>query len=229
MSLLTGCLHRTTNIMAERSTDSNIYRAQPQLGCRLLSLAPELRNRIYELAFDELSDGPVDLLNTKPPSRPLLLTCRAIHAEAGPIYKHAYRQYWSTNHFEHTWESDDSGREAMDSIKELTERDCDRMTHVKIVRTSGEGPMEEHTYLGGGMWKLVAMEHGSIAGGPCYDYLEDCRERVEGVQLPELSFRDLCQESSVSRNYREDDLDVLISRVSTVNSVPMKAMLLLLV
>ncbi|KAK0345521.1 hypothetical protein LTR02_000356 [Friedmanniomyces endolithicus] len=228
-------LAQNNHIMAESrelgagSTDSNIYRAQPQSGCRLLSLAPELRNSIYELVFDESSDSPVDLRKTKPPSKALLLTCRAIHAEACLIYKHVYRQYWSTNHFELNFPGLGSDRAARQSIKKLTERDCDHMAYVKIVETSKVGSTEEHTYLRNGMWKAVGMEHGSIACGPSYEYLQDCRERVEGVQLPEISIRYLGEKSWALRGYREDDLDVLTSRVSTMNSASIKAMLLLLV
>jgi len=128
--------------MAERrepgavSTNSNIHPAQPQSGCRLLLLAPELRNSIYELVFDESSDSPVDLRHTNPPSRALLLTCRAIHAETSLVYRHAYRQYWSTNDFELTLCRYRSEAVLM-SINKLAERDCDRMTYVKVVETFG--------------------------------------------------------------------------------------------
>ncbi|KAK0981247.1 hypothetical protein LTR54_015110 [Friedmanniomyces endolithicus] len=203
--------------------------AMQQPGCRLLSLAPELQNEIYDLAFNGLSDDPVDLLSTKPPSNALLLTCRAIYTASRLIYKHAYQQYWSTSHFEHTFPGLDSGKAARESIQKLTERDCDRMTHVKIVRTWSGGSTEEHTYLRNGIWKLVAMQRGSIACGPSYEYLQDCRERVEGAQLPDTSIEFFGEKGRALRGYREDDLDVLISRVSTMNSASTKAMLLLLV
>lgn len=65
--------------------------------CRLLTLPPELRNSIWELAFT--SPPSVDVLDTSPPSKSLLLACRQIYAEAKCLYNTQFRLYWSTTLF----------------------------------------------------------------------------------------------------------------------------------
>lgn len=61
------------------------------------SLPAELRNCIWELAFT--SPSSVDFLNTGPPSKSLLLTCRQVHSEAKGLYNAGFRAYWSTTLF----------------------------------------------------------------------------------------------------------------------------------
>ncbi|KAK4619634.1 hypothetical protein CLAFUW4_11004 [Fulvia fulva] len=67
------------------------------------SLAAELRNEIYELAFTSDTgpslDSTIDLRDTSPPSKALLLVCRKFHNEAYQIYREAYRSYWREQHF----------------------------------------------------------------------------------------------------------------------------------
>lgn len=69
--------------------------------CRLLTIAPELRNKIYELAFtgDDASGKMVDPFEASPPSKNLLLACRQTYEEARGIQRTAYRAYWSTTRF----------------------------------------------------------------------------------------------------------------------------------
>ena len=202
--------------MAERrelgavSKDSNIHPAQPQTGCRLLSLAPELRNSIYELVFDESSDSPVDLRKTKPPSKALLLTCRAIHAQTTLVYRLAYRQYWSTNSFELTIPSNISSgglQAALDCVKKLADQDCDRMAHVRFV-----GDFAERTYLGGGVWIRIRPERDHQ---PRYMYYQDVGDSGEGGER----FGDR------GRVWQDTDLSNLTSRVSTLAPVSMKVTL----
>ena len=72
-------------------TDSN--------SCHLLKLPPELRNRIYELAFIADTCDKIDLLNANTPSNALLITCREIYSEARSMYKYAYRSLWTLSAF----------------------------------------------------------------------------------------------------------------------------------
>ena len=60
----------------------------PQQECRLLSLAPEIRNRIYRyvLVEDEDSDIIIDSDHALPAHPSLLHTCRQIRHEASEIY-----------------------------------------------------------------------------------------------------------------------------------------------
>lgn len=63
-------------------------------------LPAELRNNIHELSFTSVKDDEgVDLLESKPPSNALLLTCQQANAEARELYNEAYRKYWSSTKF----------------------------------------------------------------------------------------------------------------------------------
>jgi len=64
-----------------------------------MTLPPELRNNIYELAFS--SDHYIEaiLLEDEPPSKSLLLTCREIYNEARIMHRKAYRDFWTASEF----------------------------------------------------------------------------------------------------------------------------------
>ena len=66
----------------------------------LQTLPAELRNHIYELAFTSDQEEPIHLCKAAPPSEALQLTCHQVYNEASQIYRAAYRQYWSSSHFE---------------------------------------------------------------------------------------------------------------------------------
>lgn len=71
--------------------------------CFFLDRLPaELRNGIYELAFEtRRKDGnPTNLRRPKPPSKALLLSCRQVHQEARGLYLEAYKRYWEEGPFE---------------------------------------------------------------------------------------------------------------------------------
>ncbi|KAK4950917.1 hypothetical protein LTR10_010910 [Elasticomyces elasticus] len=73
-----------------------------------LTIPPEIRNDIYERAFDQIwtagtnyaeTGDTVDLMKAVPPSKAPLLACRQMFDEAKGLYKTAYRAYWSEVHF----------------------------------------------------------------------------------------------------------------------------------
>ncbi|KAK4895287.1 hypothetical protein LTR27_006630 [Elasticomyces elasticus] len=65
----------------------------------LLTIPPEMRNVIYELVFSIHQRGLVDLLDSAPPSKSILFTCREIYTEAAKMHKHAYQDYWRSTPF----------------------------------------------------------------------------------------------------------------------------------
>ncbi|KAK5678575.1 hypothetical protein LTS10_009019 [Elasticomyces elasticus] len=65
----------------------------------LLAIPPEIRNFIYELVFSIHRRGLVDLLDSAPPSKSILFTCREIYTEAAKMHKHAYQDYWRNTPF----------------------------------------------------------------------------------------------------------------------------------
>ncbi|KAK5719215.1 hypothetical protein LTR15_007738 [Elasticomyces elasticus] len=68
--------------------------------CKLLSIAPELRNTIYEMVFWPASFRErTDLLTATPPSKEIRLTCRRVNEEARGLYYTAYRSYWTETSF----------------------------------------------------------------------------------------------------------------------------------
>ncbi|KAK5678576.1 hypothetical protein LTS10_009020 [Elasticomyces elasticus] len=70
-------------------------KAQPPT---LLTIAPELRNSIYELVF-AADAGPVKLLEASPPEKALLQVCRKTQDEAAGLYVAAFRSYWRNTIF----------------------------------------------------------------------------------------------------------------------------------
>lgn len=67
----------------------------------LLNLPAELREQVYHLAFSPLyrREQPINLLDTRPPTKDLLLVCKQIYREASTIYWTTYRQYWLESTF----------------------------------------------------------------------------------------------------------------------------------
>ncbi|KAK4950924.1 hypothetical protein LTR10_010917 [Elasticomyces elasticus] len=65
---------------------------------KLLTIAPELRNNIYELVFTPKT-GPVDVRHVKPPSAALVKTCRQACKEALQLYLSSKRRYWQDTTF----------------------------------------------------------------------------------------------------------------------------------
>lgn len=79
----------------------NAKEAATQQDCRLLNIAPELRNKIYEYAFARTdSEAIVDLEHAEWPAKHLLLSCQQIYHEAKGIYQDAYRRYFTDTRFQ---------------------------------------------------------------------------------------------------------------------------------
>lgn len=72
------------------STSANNQQKSP-----FFKLPPELRNRIYSLAFSSPTnkDGSIDLKHAYPPPKDILMTCQRIYNECRGIQKTAYREY----------------------------------------------------------------------------------------------------------------------------------------
>lgn len=66
---------------------------------RLLSVPPEIRNRIYGFVFQCDPRQKVDLREANPPAKDLLLTCRQVYQEARLMQREAYRKYWTGTNF----------------------------------------------------------------------------------------------------------------------------------
>ena len=65
----------------------------------LLSLPPELRNRIYDLVFHKERGNNDRLAHAGSPSKALLLTCRQVFREARHMYAVSRRRYWAWTSF----------------------------------------------------------------------------------------------------------------------------------
>ncbi|KAK5744146.1 hypothetical protein LTR17_002176 [Elasticomyces elasticus] len=65
----------------------------------LLTIPPEMRNVIYELVFSVHRHGLVDLIDSAPPSKSILFTCREIYTEAAKMHMHTYEDYWRSTPF----------------------------------------------------------------------------------------------------------------------------------
>lgn len=65
--------------------------------CPLFRLPAELRNYIYELTF--ATPPTIDFIEACPPSKALVVTCRAIRDETAKMYQAMYRKYWKESTF----------------------------------------------------------------------------------------------------------------------------------
>ncbi|KAK3623563.1 hypothetical protein LTR56_021526 [Elasticomyces elasticus] len=83
-------------ITAVSAADCHVATSQTST---LLTIPPEMRNVIYELVFSVDRRGLVDLIDSAPPSKSILLTCREIYTEAAKMHKHAYQDYWRSTPF----------------------------------------------------------------------------------------------------------------------------------
>ena len=98
-----------------------------QTVCRLLSLPPELRNRIYSYALEpEVSE--TWLLEAKKSNKDLLLTCKQIHIEASKMYTKAYRDFFTKTTF--TVSVDDP--EDIAELDWIEESDLEHITQIEI-------------------------------------------------------------------------------------------------
>ncbi|KAK5678600.1 hypothetical protein LTS10_009044 [Elasticomyces elasticus] len=162
-----------------------------QPSCLLLSIAAELRNQIYELVFNEESDGPVELFKAQPPSNALLLACHAIYSEAALVYAHAYRKYWTKTAFMLTYRGQPS-RSVIDAISTFREEDCHGISNIAIKQYTGHihgiSRVRLWTYIGDGFWKRVVHEKtdGQRCGLTFYDrwhYIPEISELVRHLEI----------------------------------------------
>ncbi|KAK5121165.1 hypothetical protein LTR85_005649 [Meristemomyces frigidus] len=102
--------------------------------CRFLKLPPELRNRIYELAFTtEAEEGTnINLLDAAGPTKALLLTCRQIHSEAVGFHKQAYRRYWTTSKFTLSTLNFSPRAELVSALNKLSHVDVEQIKHLLV-------------------------------------------------------------------------------------------------
>ncbi|KAK3620365.1 hypothetical protein LTR56_023451 [Elasticomyces elasticus] len=100
--------------------------------CALLSLSPEMRNKIYEFAFT--SNAPaVDFFKPTPPTKALLLSCKQIWQEAKGLHKAAYRTYYEST----TFVIEHSEVEKTTYDMPCTDEDLSHMRHVALLTTAG--------------------------------------------------------------------------------------------
>lgn len=110
--------------------------------CHLLTLPPELRNRIYHMVFERTSRR-AEILKTDPPRKDIMLACRQIYDEARLMHQQAYRVYWRTTIFTMTLPSFVQGGvtnsaevELRAAIARLREDDIRHVSTVRGVRAS---------------------------------------------------------------------------------------------
>ncbi|KAK4626505.1 hypothetical protein CLAFUW4_04989 [Fulvia fulva] len=113
----------------------------------LFKLPAELRNEIYGLVFtSEYRDADaVNLLTATPPPKNLLLTCKAIHSEAGKLYKTCYQSFWSETHFVLFQRSGYSIQKAQ--MKSLGALDAIGLDHIRDLRVLWHGDTDSFHQL----------------------------------------------------------------------------------
>jgi hypothetical protein len=129
---------------------------------RILDLAPELRNKIYEFAFTTPAETgeDIDLFTSlgSMPSTSLLLACRQIHYEATGIYKESCHRYWTTGNF--IVNRDVADAEAVDldllpsmdrQLRSVPTAGLELISNLAVFRRS-RGEWYKFTYDGNSVW-----------------------------------------------------------------------------
>ena len=112
----------------------------------LLTLPPELRNSIWEMAFTSNSMGSpvchhanVDLLDAQGPDKALLLTCRQTYKESRGMYALARSRFWQETRFSLRC-GDSTGLKAFaefcDRLDAVDEEAVGRINHLTICRSN---------------------------------------------------------------------------------------------
>jgi len=113
---------------------------------RLLELPPELRNRLYELAFTTDDHGvSIPLFGTAGPSKALLTTCRQVYSEAHSTHKQAFRKHWKNSSFVCDLRS---GKATVEKLYALSSMNVDEITDLCVLY---HGVMNDTTVR----WRLV--------------------------------------------------------------------------
>ncbi|KAK4624450.1 hypothetical protein CLAFUW4_05666 [Fulvia fulva] len=165
-----------------------------------LSLSPELRNRVYELAFEPplvLEAHLVVLLKSTPPPKALLPTCRTVYEEARKMHHATHRQSWTTNQFcIHARTAD------LANIlhKKHVSRDLDRMTSFQIIGGSDPDP-HYHIYS---HWRMLPQREGWIYCDHSGMRVAQVKERVRPKSMSKTKY---AQFHLIGRPLSEQELD----------------------
>ncbi|KAK5744155.1 hypothetical protein LTR17_002185 [Elasticomyces elasticus] len=88
-----------TNATVASPTNNSNTSTRMQQTCRLLTLPPELRDDITEMAVNNIPRDRVDLLTAIPPGNGLLCACRQTYQETKCLYEDARHRYWADTKF----------------------------------------------------------------------------------------------------------------------------------
>ncbi|KAK5737819.1 hypothetical protein LTR17_006467 [Elasticomyces elasticus] len=97
----------------------------------LLTIAAELRNTIYELAFTSDGTEPVHLFTANPRNKAITLVCRQTNNEAKQMYVKAYREYWAHSTFYVDYDMTDKPEH-----DKLTLEDLANVRHLRLIMQS---------------------------------------------------------------------------------------------
>lgn len=168
--------------------------------CRLLSLAPELRNEIYELAFT-CNDAKIDLPTAAPPSSALLRCCRQIHCEAEQIFQDSVRQYYTKGHFRLLFEHKGEGDDPYATLRKVAKtHDINSIRHIQFKLVH---------WFSGHFYTLILQQDGLIWDLERWDsedgdnigyYVMLLREEDQDVHWGCFSDHDLDQAQEIARN-----------------------------
>ena len=106
-------------------------------------LPAELRLQIYNLALGVEGPQEVNLLEAKPPSKAILLTCKKVHAEARAAHNKVYRKYWKETKFVIPEGIPERVQHEVAALRRIKLRDLLRVNHLWIIRRDTWGSESE--------------------------------------------------------------------------------------
>ncbi|KAK5678577.1 hypothetical protein LTS10_009021 [Elasticomyces elasticus] len=151
---------------------------------KLLTIAPELRNSIYELVFTK-PPGPTDLLTATRPPDDLRLVCRQTYHEARGLWTVANRDYWPNTTFTITKKPIAWNEQCSPLRVRFTARDLASIRTIHFTCTAGPADMfkplfdthgiaykrdsvvtfEHRADFAGGEWRMVSLDGNVLKSG----------------------------------------------------------------
>ncbi|KAK5695899.1 hypothetical protein LTR97_008319 [Elasticomyces elasticus] len=158
---------------------------------KLLTIAAELRNTIYELVFTK-PPGPTNLLTATPPSSDILSVCKQTRREAHGLWVTANRDYWPNTTFTITKKAIPPHQLQTPLHLSLTPQDLSRIrtilftarvvhfdnlrklfTRHSIASQNDHLVTFEHDVGTKGQWRLTVLDGGDFKDSGAAVYMRD--------------------------------------------------------
>lgn len=179
--------------------------------CHFLRLPSELRNAIYEAAFNHAVDskGEVSLLTEAPPSSALTKTCKQIRDETKTMHQHKYDQFWKMSKFSIDSSIFPTGWHVRPQLLRSPDHEWKNITMLRIALNTNHGLFNATLKKDFWLVKRVGGVHptGISVGGPKWHQSDS--NNAEDVVV--YGYPRSPSDRGYARVYEEYELDIGLS------------------